>query len=135
MFESMADIPELKAFLDPRTNTLLSSIQTLVTLVRTSAPPPDILDTIQAITSTTSQIVQQTVSNVRAHSAGSRIARTLSDLVESLESAGREGEKVDTEQDWKDYVKQLPPLAFEIAREVKELGAWADEEVNGVDFG
>lgn len=125
----------MKAFLDPRTNTLLSSIQTLVTLVRTNAPPPDILDTIQAITSTTSQIVQQTVSNLRSHSAGNSTARALSDLVGSLESAGRQGESIDTEQEWKDYVKELPPLAFEIAREVKALGACVDREANGEDFG
>jgi len=89
------------------------------------------LDNIQAITSTTSQIVQQTVSHVSAPSRGDSIAGLLSDCVERLEMAGREGENIDSEQDWTPYVKGLPPLAFEIAREVKDLGAWVEAEGEG----
>ena len=51
-----------------------------------------------------------------------------------MEQKGREGEAVENEEDWNIYVKGLPPLAFEIAKQVKELGAWLDDEVGGADF-
>ena len=58
----------------------------------------------------------------------------LSELVEKLEEKGREGEEVNSESEWKEYVKGLPPIGFEIAREVKELGSWVEGEVRGGDF-
>lgn len=62
------------------------------------------------------------------------IAARLADGVEQMEQKGREGEAVENEKDWNAYVKGLPPLAFEIAREVKELGAWVDGETGAGDF-
>ena len=41
---------------------------------------------------------------------------------------------MNSEVAWKEYVKGLPPIGFEIAREVKELGGWVEGEVNGGDF-
>ena len=67
-------------------------------------------------------------------SRASSIANTLAELVEKLEEKGREGEQVSSEAVWKEYVKDLPPIGFEIAREVKELGVWVEGEVNGSDF-
>ena len=67
-------------------------------------------------------------------SKASKIASTLSELVEKLEDKGRQGEEVNNESVWKEYVKGLPPIGFEIAREVKELGVWVDEELRGGDF-
>ena len=55
-------------------------------------------------------------------------------LVERLEDKGREGEQIDTEEAWKEYVNGLPPIGFEVARGVKELGAWVEAEVRGGDF-
>ena len=62
------------------------------------------------------------------------IANTLAELVEKLEEKEREGEHVSSEALWKEYVKGLPPIGFEIAREVKELGGWVEGEVGGGDF-
>ena len=111
----------------------MTGIQTLVSSIRTSAPPPDILDTIVSITSTTSQIINQTYSCVPASSPAHAISEKLADEVEKMEQKGREGEDIGNEPDWNVYVKGLPPLAFAIAREVKELGAWVEGEVGG-DF-
>ena len=129
----------MQGFLDTRTTALLTSIQTLVSSIRTSAPPPDILDTIVGITTTTSQIIKNTAFCVPTDAAGemspaTEIAGRLADGVEKLEQKGREGEEVENEADWGVYVRGLPPLAFEIAREVKELGAWVDGEARGGDF-
>ena len=124
----------MQNFLDTRTTALLTSVQSLVSAIRTSAPPPDILDTIVSITSTTSQIINQTYACVPNSSPAHPISERLAEEVEKMEQKGREGEAVENEEDWQIYVKGLPPLAFEIAREVKELGAWVEGEVGGGDF-
>lgn len=65
------------------------------------------------------------------------IADTLAQLVERMEDKGREGEQINSESSesvWKEYVKELPPIGFEMAREVKELASWVEGEVNGGDF-
>ena len=68
--------------------------------------------------------------NSRPHDALNTLAR----LIERLEEKGREGERIDTEAAWKEYVNAIPPIGFEIARAVKELGAWVEEEVRNGDF-
>ncbi|KAG8533724.1 uncharacterized protein KY384_001465 [Bacidia gigantensis] len=128
------NIEELKNFLDSRTDILRSTLQNLVSSIRTSAPPPDVLDAIASITSTTSQIIHQTNQSVPQGSKPSSVANSLSRLVDKLEEKGREGEEVTTEAVWKEYVNGLPPIGFEIARGVKELGQWIEEEVRGGDF-
>lgn len=131
--------PTQQAFLDTRTTSLLTSIQTLVSSIRTNAPPPDILDTIVGITTTTSQIIKNTAFCVSQHGDDDNgtntdnhpaiaISQKLADGVERLEQKGREGEEVQSEDEWIAYVKGLPPLAFGIAREVKELGSWVEGE-------
>ena len=121
-------------FLDSRTDILRSTLQNLVTAIRTSAPPPDVLDAIASITSTTSQIIHQTSQSVPSGSKPSTVAESLAQLVDKLEEKGREGEEVTSEGVWKTYVNGLPPIGFEIARGVKELGQWVEEEVRGGDF-
>ena len=86
------------------------------------------------ITSTTSQIINQAYTCVPEGSAAESIVARLADDVEKMEQKGRDGEEVQNEKDWNIYVKGLPPLAFEIAREVKELGAWVDGETGAGDF-
>ncbi|KAL9098482.1 MAG: hypothetical protein Q9163_005863 [Psora crenata] len=127
-------ISELKTFLDSRTNTLLGTLQDLVSSIRASAPPTDILDSLQSLTSTAGQIIHQTLECVPPGSEPSKIGMALSDLVQKLEEKGREGEEVKSESDWKEYVNGLPPMCFAIAREVKELGGWFEGEVKGGDF-
>lgn len=97
-----------------------------MTSVRTSAPQEDVLDNIQAITSTASQIIQHATTSVPLQTQANTAARKLAQSVERLESAGREGEEIQSEKDWKQFVQELPPLAFAIAKETKELGAWVD---------
>ena len=92
------------------------------------------MDTLQSIVSITSQIIHQTSESVSAGSKPGNIANTLAELVDKLEVKGREGEEVNSESVWKEYVKGLPPIGFEIAREVKELGGWVEGELRGADF-
>lgn len=62
------------------------------------------------------------------------MAEALASLVGRLEDKGREGETITTDTAWKEYVNEIPPIGFEIARGVKELGTWVESEVNGGDF-
>lgn len=102
--------------------------------VRTSAPPENILDGIASITSTSNQIIHQTTPLVPDNSRPHDTLGSLVRLVEKLEEKGREGEQIDTEAAWKEYVNVVPPIGFEIARAVKDLGAWVEDEVRHGDY-
>lgn len=57
-----------------------------------------------------------------------KLVLTLSEYVDRLEDKGREGEGIDDDRDWGIFVKDLPPLAFEIARNAKELRTWVERK-------
>lgn len=48
------------------------------------------------------------------------------ELKHRLEDKGREGEMIEGTDRWDSFVKDLPPLGFEIARQVKEVGVWVE---------
>ena len=124
-----------QSFLDSRTDSLIPSVQSLVSSIRTNAQPPDILDHMQSITSTTSQIINKTSEDVNSDDQQlNDILQNLAERVDQLEDAGREGEEIDNEQDWNAFVKRLPPLAFGIAKSTKELGGWIEARSGNDDF-
>ena len=113
---------------------MIPSIQSLVSSIRTNAEPPDILDHLAAIASTTSQIINKTAQDADENDKKvNSILQTLSEGRDRLEDAGREGEEIGNERDWNIFVKGLPPLAFAIAKSAKELGAWV-ENLGNDDF-
>ena len=125
----------LQHFLDSRTDALIPSIQSLVSSIRTNGEPPDILDHLASITSTTSQIINKTSED--AHSDDRQlndILQSLAESVDKLEDAGREGEEIGNVKDWEGFVKGLPPLAFAIAKSTKELGTWVEGMRGKDDF-
>ena len=114
-----------QGFLESRTDSLLPTIQNLISSIRVNAEPPDVLDYLASITSTTSQIINKTSEDADTDDQKlSDILQTLAETVDKLEDAGREGEEIGNEKDWNAFVKGLPPLAFTIARNTKELGVW-----------
>jgi len=58
--------------------------------------------------------------------------QTLSENVDKLEDADREGEEISNEKDWNAFVMKLPPLGFAIAKSTNDLGAWV-ESLGGND--
>ena len=110
-------------------------MQDLVSSIRTSAAPPDILDGIASITSTANQILHQATPFAPENSRPQDALESLARLIERLEDSGREGEQITTETAWKEYVNGIPPIGFEIARTVKELGGWVEEQVRNGNFG
>ena len=89
--------------------------------IRTSAEAPNILDHLAAIVSTTSQIIAKTHDASPSEQSVQKLVLTLSECVDRLEDKGREGESIADDLNWGIFVKDLPPLAFEIARSAKEL--------------
>ncbi|KAK4690744.1 protein SPA2, partial [Lecanoromycetidae sp. Uapishka_2] len=127
-------IEDLKNFLESRTDSLIPSIQSLVSSIRTNAEPPDILDHLAAIASTTSQIINKTAQDADDNDKRvNSILQSLSESRDRLEDAGREGEEIGNDKDWNAFVKGLPPLAFAIAKGTKELGSWV-ESLSGDGF-
>ena len=103
---------------------MIPSIQSLVSSIRNNAEPPDVLDHLAAITSTTSQIVKKTSEDVSLNDQQlNDLLQDLAESVDKLEDAGREGEEIGNVKDWEVFVKGLPPVAFAIAKNTKELGS------------
>jgi hypothetical protein len=62
------------------------------------------------------------------------ILQTLSENVDLLEDADREGEEISNVEDWNAFAKRLPPLGFAIAKSVNELGGWVERSGGLDDF-
>ncbi len=106
---------------------MIPSIQSLVSSIRNNSDPPDVLDHLAAITSTTSQIINKTSEDANSDDQQlSDILQSLAESVDKLEDAGREGEEMGNVKEWEVFVKGLPPLAFAIAKSTKELGGWME---------
>lgn len=117
----------IQSFLESRTDSLIPSIQSLVSSIRNNAEAPDVLDHLAAITSTTFQIISKTSEDANSDDEQlNNILQNLAESVDKLEDAGREGEEIGNVKDWDVFVKKLPPVAFAVAKNTKELGAWVE---------
>ncbi len=138
VFDRTSDITTYKSrqgFLEIRNDSLKASIQSLVSSVRNSAEPPAVLDHLAAIISTTSQIINKTSEDADVNDQElNNILQTLSENVDKLEDADREGEEINNVEDWNMFAKRLPPLGFAIAKGTNELGGWVERSAGHDDF-
>jgi len=123
---------DLKIYLEDQTAVLVQTIQNLVQLIRNDAD----IDQVTEEISTISDVVGQVVSETEAlGSSGVELVRRLSSCRERLIEAGKRGtdlaaEGKDTKsREWRMWTQTLPPIAFEIARETKELVQRVDQLV------
>ncbi|KAI9892545.1 MAG: component of the polarisome [Vezdaea aestivalis] len=122
-----SDIEELKHYLEDQTEHLVQSIQSLVNSIRTDDGLPPIRSHITDIASVVGRVVLATetaianTANPALKDRGEPVTRKLADCRARLLAAGAEGEKVRDASQLKEFAGRLPPLAFEIARETKEL--------------
>ncbi|KAI8244403.1 cell polarity protein [Colletotrichum sp. SAR 10_98] len=130
---------ELKVYLDDQTAILVQNIQNLVGSIRSDASINQITSEINGIT----EVVGKVISETEASGNGAMIAR-LAACRERLLEASERGLDIDRGQDvgatgrndreWRMWTQTLPPIAFEIARETKELVQRVDQLVmNGGD--
>lgn len=111
-----------QVYLDDQTAILVQTIQSLVGLIRGAADISRIEPLIRSIVETVGKVISET----EASGNGDMIGR-LADSQQRLMEAGERGQdlaadgKNERDREWRMWTQTLPPIAFEIARETKEL--------------
>ncbi|KAK0384131.1 hypothetical protein NLU13_8220 [Sarocladium strictum] len=126
---------DLKIYLEDQTALLVSDIQTLVGSIRGDADIQEISAQISSINAVVGKIV------ARAQTTGhggmvTRLSECRERLLESNDT-GRDLAQNGTQpgdRDWKMWSQTLPPIAFEIARETKELVQHVGQLTGADDF-
>lgn len=109
-------------YLDDQTANLVQTIQGLVSSIRGAANIDQIDPQIRSIVDTVNKVI--TEADNAGH--GDMVGR-LADSQQRLMEAGERGHdladdgKGDGDREWRMWTQTLPPIAFEIARETKEL--------------
>ncbi|ROV99370.1 hypothetical protein VSDG_03991 [Cytospora chrysosperma] len=125
---------DLKVYLDDQTGVLVQTIQNLVGSIRGAADMNQIDPLIRSIVDTVSKVISET----EAAGNGDMIGR-LADSQQRLMEAGERGHdlaadgKGESDRDWRMWSQTLPPIAFEIARETKELVQRVDQLLGAND--
>ncbi|RAL11290.1 putative cell polarity protein [Aspergillus homomorphus CBS 101889] len=122
------ELQELKYYLEDQTDGLVQSIQALVASIRAEQGVNTISTHISAISSVVSHVNSSTqhyidgpeVNPTLRQRAGS-IIQTLEHHRDRLTGTAAEGEGISDPAELRTITNKLPPIAFEIARETKEL--------------
>jgi len=128
---------DLKIYLEDQTALLVSSIQNLVGSIRSSASLEQITDQIEAIVGVAGKVIGETQS-----SGNAQLVVRLEASRDKLLNANKQGQTIaakgkgPNDREWKMWTQNLPPIAFELAREMKELVQNVDQLAipNGDDF-
>ncbi|KAK2625580.1 hypothetical protein QTJ16_004892 [Diplocarpon rosae] len=129
-----SDVEELKIYLEDQTALLVQNIQSLVSSIRSEAGINAISTQIDAIADVVGTVVSSTenamtsTGNGELRTQGEPIVRKLASIRKRLIEAGSTGRDIADDRDddegeraWRAWNQSLPPIAFEIARETKEL--------------
>ncbi|EKD18377.1 cell polarity protein [Drepanopeziza brunnea f. sp. 'multigermtubi' MB_m1] len=130
-----SNVEELKIYLEDQTALLVQSIQSLVSSIRSEGSIDAISVQINAIVDVVGTVVSSTETAMSSTGNGSLrnqaepIVRKLAGIRERLIDAGKMGREIadddrddgEVETAWRAWNQSLPPIAFEIARETKEL--------------
>ena len=117
---------DLKIYLDDQTAVLVQTIQELVQLIRNDADIKQVTEEIRVITDVVGQVVAETEESLGAAAAAELVGR-LTSCREQLMEAGKRGVDLAAQgndsnsREWRMWTQTLPPIAFGIARETKEL--------------
>lgn len=117
----------MQAFLEEQTDGLVQSIQALVGSIRAEDDAVTIKNHINEIASILGGVVsesQQTLNDIDNRALREQAkptVDTLADCRAQLLDASVDIDKLNDATSWKEFTKMLPPLAFKIARETKEL--------------
>ncbi|KKY18051.1 putative cell polarity [Phaeomoniella chlamydospora] len=123
-----SDLEELKLYLEDQTSILVQSIQSLVNSIRAEDDMKIIRGYMNAIANVVGKVVSSTEAGMREPNASpllrekaEPVIRSLADCEARLLDASTESETLQNPMQMKEFTNRLPPLAFEIARETKEL--------------
>ncbi|KAF7856976.1 hypothetical protein EAF04_009736 [Stromatinia cepivora] len=128
-----SDIEDLKIYLEDQTALLVQNIQSLVSSIRSEGGINAISTQIEAIANVVGEVVASTeeamINNPALRSQSQPVLAKLSECRKRIMAAGEEGREIANEErgdddgdaEWRAWNQSLPPIAFEIARETKEL--------------
>ncbi|OBT91934.1 component of the polarisome [Pseudogymnoascus verrucosus] len=131
--EQNNEIEDLKIFLEDQTAFLVQMIQSLVSSIRSDNGVDAIIGELASIAAVVEKVMSATESSMDGRSdAAAQLRQEAEGIVRKLEAcrervldAGERGAELAREQatdaEWKVWTQGLPPVAFEIARETKEL--------------
>ncbi|KFY13383.1 hypothetical protein V492_03311 [Pseudogymnoascus sp. VKM F-4246] len=131
--EQNNEIEDLKIFLEDQTAFLVQMIQSLVSSIRSDDGVGAIIAELASIAAVVEKVMQATENSMDGSSdAAGQLRKEAAGIVRKLEAcrervldAGERGAELAREQatepEWKVWTQGLPPVAFEIARETKEL--------------
>ncbi|CAI4219328.1 unnamed protein product [Parascedosporium putredinis] len=130
-------LDDLKLYLEDQTAVLVSSIQNLVGSIRGNASIEQITDEIGAIDEVVGTVIGETQST-----GNGQLVERLEGSRNKLVNASRQGQSIaakgkgPSDREWKMWTQNLPPIAFELAREMKDLVQQVDQLAysNGNDF-
>ncbi|KAK6070158.1 hypothetical protein SCUP515_08642 [Seiridium cupressi] len=114
---------DLKIYMDNQSDQLVETIQGLVASIRGDAPITQINDEIAQI----AEIVGKIVSETEGTRSGGPLVDRLTSCRQRLLEASDHGQDLasrglgSSDREWRMWTQTLPPIAFEIARETKEL--------------
>ena len=124
-----------KIYLEDQTALLVSDIQTLVGSIRGDADIREITAQISSINAIVGKIVARAQTNGHG-----RLVLRLGECRERLLEANDTGRDLAQDgaqpgdRDWKMWSQTLPPIAFEIARETKDLAQQVGQMAGADDF-
>ena len=105
----------------------MQAIQSLVTSIRTVDEPEIVRDNVGSIIQIVGHIVKEsqhvidTTGDAALRDEIEPTIKTLAECKVKLLAADTQGRKIQEHSKWKEFANMLPPVAFEIARETKEL--------------
>ncbi|KAK8034891.1 hypothetical protein PG993_009886 [Apiospora rasikravindrae] len=114
---------DLRFYVEDQTAVLVQTIQNLVSSVRSDASIAEINDLIDSI----ADVVGRVMSETQASGIGNNMIDRLASSRQRLLEAGEHGQDLASrglgaqDNQWRMWTQTLPPIAFEIAREMKEL--------------
>ncbi|KAI9717878.1 MAG: hypothetical protein M1812_004405 [Candelaria pacifica] len=126
-------IEGLKVYLEDQTEGLVRSIQSLVASIRADEGLPAIVKHIDSIAGFVSDVVTSTeatfgqTGDKDLRRQAEPITRSLAKCRTMLVNTGAEGRGINNPVALKEFTNKIPPLAFEIARETKELCQTVDQ--------
>ncbi|POS83966.1 hypothetical protein EPUL_004781 [Erysiphe pulchra] len=129
------DVEQLKMYLEDQTALLVQNVQSLVSAIRSESGITVTGNSINAISDVVGNVIYNTEKamiadkNSDLRSQGEPVIRQLKGVQERLTEAGLIGRQIadegrdddESEKAWRSWNQSLPPIAFEIAREMKEL--------------
>ena len=130
----------IQLFLEDQTEGLLQSIQSLVSSIRIVDEPQNIREQIDSIIQIVGRVVKEsqrvidTTDNTMLRGQIEPSVLTLAECRAKLSVANDDGEGIQEHSAWKEFTNTLPPLAFEIARETKELLQGVDRILEEDEF-